>query len=226
MLDGLTIAFDLDGTLVDTAPDLMGSVDLLLIEKGLAPVPHDLLRPLISHGSRVMLRRALTHLDHTIDQATFDAWWQRYLQLYVSNIAARSRPFDGLVPLLDRLAGRGATLVVCTNKNEAMSRALLTALGLIDRFAAIAGRDTFEHCKPNPGHLTGAVRLGGGDPARAVMVGDSDVDIATARNAGLPVIAVTFGYVENPVASYGPDAVIDHYDHFEAALARLPLLRA
>jgi phosphoglycolate phosphatase len=224
-LAGRTIVFDLDGTLVDTAPDLMGGIDLLLRDKGLDVVPHDLIRPLISIGSRAMMKRALSHLNHEIDEATFEDWWQQYLGIYASNIAVKSQPFEGLVPLLDRLAVRGATLAVCTNKGEGLSRKLLTSLGLIGRFAAIAGRDTFPRCqKPNPEHLRGAVRLAGGDSARAVMVGDSDVDIHAARNASIPVIAVTFGYCEHPVATFSPDAQIDHYDQFEAALARLDVV--
>jgi phosphoglycolate phosphatase len=219
-LSGITIVFDLDGTLVDTAPDLLGGIDLLLAEKGLALAPHDLMRPLISIGSRAMLTRALAHLEHPIDDATFEAWWARYLQIYADNIAVKSRPFDGLVALLDRLEARGATLAVCTNKSEALSVKLLSALGLLSRFKGLAGRDTFPRCyKPNPEHLLGAIRLAGGDPARAIMVGDSDIDIEAARNAKVPVIAVSFGYTRHPVALYNPDAVIDHYDAFEIALA-------
>ena len=146
-LVGMTVVFDLDGTLVDTAPDLMGGIDILLREKGLGPVPHDLLRPLISIGSRAMLKRAYAHLNHTIDDATFEAWWLRYLDIYAANIAVHSRPFDGLVPLLDRLATRNAKLAVCTNKGEALSLRLLAAVALKDRFQGIAGRDTFPNCR-------------------------------------------------------------------------------
>jgi phosphoglycolate phosphatase len=221
-LSGTTIVFDLDGTLVDTAPDLMGGIDLLLAGKGLPVVPHGLMRPLISIGSRAMLTRALEHLDHQIDEPTFEVWWAQYLQIYADNIALQSRPFDGLLPLLDRLQGRGATLAVCTNKSQALSVKLLGTLGLLARFQGLAGRDTFPRCyKPNPEHLWGAIRLAGGDPARAVMVGDSDVDIEAARNAKVPVIAVSFGYTAHPVANYNPDAVIDHYDGFDAALAQV-----
>jgi phosphoglycolate phosphatase len=219
MLNGWTIVFDLDGTLVDTAPDLMAGIDLLLAEKGLAAVPHGLLRPLISYGSRVMLKRALEHLAHPLDDATFDVWWRRYLQIYAENIAETSRPFAGLLPLLDRLSARGATLAVCTNKTEVLSIKLLGALDLLPRFQAIAGRDTFAFCKPHPEHLRGAVELAGGDLSRAIMVGDSDVDIETAHSAKVPVIAVSFGYSPAPVATYNPDVVIDHYDQFDAALA-------
>jgi phosphoglycolate phosphatase len=167
-----------------------------------------------------MLTRALEHLDHPLDTATFEDWWQRYLQIYAANIAVHSRPFDGLTAVLDRLTIGGARLAVCTNKTEVLSNKLLGALGLLSRFHGLAGRDTFPRChKPNPEHLRGAVRLAGGDPARAVMVGDSDVDIAAARNAGVPVIAVTFGYVAEPIHTFAPDAIIDHYRAFDAALS-------
>jgi phosphoglycolate phosphatase len=221
-LVGLTIVFDLDGTLVDTAPDLMGAIDLLLAEKGLPSAPHDRLRPLISIGSRAMLARALDDLRHPVDAATFDAWWQRYLEIYAANIAVKSRPFDGLTTVLNRLTARGARLAVCTNKTEDLSKKLLGALGLLSRFHGLAGRDTFDHCqKPNPEHLRGAVRLAGGDSVSAVMVGDSDVDIAAARNAGVPVIAVSFGYVEAPIETFAPDAIIDHYSQFDTALSQV-----
>jgi phosphoglycolate phosphatase len=164
----------------------------------------------------------LQHLGETIPETTFEAWWQRYLTLYAEHIADRSRPFDGLVPLLDRLAVQGATLAICTNKSEVLARKLLDALQLSARFAALTGRDTFPDCyKPNPEHLLGTLRLAGGNAGQAVMVGDSEIDVAAARNAGVPVIAVSFGYTANPVANYGPDAVIDHYDDFDAALATI-----
>jgi phosphoglycolate phosphatase len=219
---GVTVVFDLDGTLVDTAPDLMGAIDLILLQKGLAPAPHDLMRPLISHGSRAMLSAALDHLGRKLADAEFDAWWQDYLALYASNIAVRSRPFPGVLALLDRLEARGARLAVCTNKNEALSRRLLSALDMTRRFHAIAGRDTIPGAfKPDAAHVTGAIRLANGDPERALMVGDSDVDIQAARRAHIPVIGVTFGYVHAPIASFAPDAVIDHYDGFEGACAEI-----
>ncbi len=217
-----TIVFDLDGTLVDTAPDLMGSIDIILERKGLSPAPHNLLRPLVSIGSRAMLTRALEHNQHTLPQAEFEAWWQEYLTIYADHIADTSRPFPGLLPLLDRLDAAGAKLAVCTNKGEALSRKLLGKLDLLDRFVALAGRDTFVRCyKPNPEHLLGTIRMAGGIPAQAVMVGDSDIDVAAGKNAGVPVIGVTFGYTREPVATFGPAATIDHYDEFDAVLGRI-----
>ncbi len=216
-----TIVFDLDGTLIDTAPDLMGAVDHLLKRKGLPSVAENETRPLISYGSRVMLKRALTVLDHNIDDATFHAWWTEYLDIYAENIAEKSRPFPGLVALLDRLEASGHTFAVCTNKTEVLSKKLLGALKLDHRFRAIVGRDTLAHSKPHPEHLLGTLRLAGADPSEAVMVGDSDVDILTAQAANIPVIAVTFGYCHAPVATFNPSAIIDHYDSFDAAFAAI-----
>jgi phosphoglycolate phosphatase len=216
----VTIVFDLDGTLVDTAPDLLGAVDRLLSEKGLPPVPETIIRPLISHGSAAMLRAALAHLKHDLGTPTFDVWWQRYLEIYEERIADRSRPFPGLVDVLERLGASGSRLAVCTNKTEQMSVKLLHLLDLSRHFGAIVGRDTIPGVrKPDPRHLLGTIERAGGDPRRAVMVGDSDVDIAAARAAAIPVIAVSFGYVHAPVATFGPDAVIDSYAEFDAALA-------
>jgi phosphoglycolate phosphatase len=125
------------------------------------------------------------------------------------------------VEALDALEGRGYRLAVCTNKVEAHSRLLLEALGVAGRFAAICGRDTFASFKPDPRHLTLTIAQAGGDPARAVMVGDSRTDIATAKAAGIPVVAVTFGYTDTPVEELEPDIVIDHYDRLADAIARL-----
>src|SRR5262249_27988375 len=129
-----------------------------------------------------------------------------------------SHLFPGLTDALDALAERGARFAVCTNKQEGLSRKLLDALGVTSRFAALAGRDTFPVCKPHPDHLFGAIRLAGGDANHAVMVGDSDVDIATAKAARIPIVAVNFGYTDVPVANLSPDAIIGHYRELERAI--------
>jgi phosphoglycolate phosphatase len=218
---GMTIAFDLDGTLVDTAPDLIRANTHVMALKGLGPPPDAVVRPRISFGSREMILTSLAHHGVALPEAEVNGLWRTFLAYYETNVAIDSRPFAGLVPALDALRGEGARCVVCTNKSEAPSRRLLEALGLTHYFAAIAGRDTFAMRKPDPGHLTGAIQLGGGDPARAVFVGDSDVDIATAKAAGIPIVAVTFGYVHAPVETFGPDAVINHYDELDAAVRRV-----
>jgi phosphoglycolate phosphatase len=156
-----------------------------------------------------------------LSQAERDALLARYFDYYGRNIAVASRPFEGAVAVLERLSGAGARLAVCTNKMEAMSRALLDALDLSRFFLAIAGRDTLSACKPDPEHLLGTIRMAGGDRAHAVMIGDSAIDVATAKAAKVPIVAVSFGYTDTPVRALGPDAVIDHYSELEAAVAAL-----
>lgn len=214
----LTIVFDLDGTLVDTAPDLVGAANHALADLGLAPVPAAVLRPFISHGARRMIVEALKHAAHEVDETGVDALLARFLRYYEANIARDSRPFDGAAAALDLLAGSGARLAVCTNKRERLSHLLLDALGLSGRFSFVAGRDTFPVCKPNPGHLTGAVKGAGGDPARAVMVGDTIVDMQTARAAGVPGIAVAFGYSDIPPDNLGADISINHFNELMGAI--------
>lgn len=217
----LTVAFDLDGTLVETAPDLIGVTNYVLGIAGVAPVPAATLRPVISFGARAMIAHGLgVHRTHR-DDAELDRLLGLFRARYADNIADASHAYPGLEAALEQLAGEGARLVVCTNKQEALSKRLLDALGLTRHFRAIAGHDTFAVHKPHPDHLTGAIRLGGGDPARAIMVGDSDTDIKTARAAKLPVIGVPFGYTDVPIHDLRPDAVIDHYDQLLDAVRRL-----
>lgn len=221
----LTVVFDLDGTLVESAPDLIAATNHVLALVGLAPVEDRDVRNRISFGARAMIVHGLALRSEVLPDAEIDRLLVRFLEHYGDNIATGSRPYPGLEASLDEIAARGARLAVCTNKQEAPSRKLLGALGLSRRFQAIAGRDTFPVCKPHPDHLFGAVRLAGGDPARAIMIGDSDTDIRTARAAGMPVIAVPFGYTDIPVHELGPDLVLEHYRDLPAAIERVRPLR-
>lgn len=217
----LTVVFDLDGTLVETAPDLIRATNHALELAGLKPVSPDAIRPSISFGGRAMIVKGLELNGARLSEPEIDALLAPFMAHYADNIAAGSRPFPGLEAALGDLAARGARLAVCTNKREGMSRKLLDALGLSHRFAAIAGRDTFPVYKPHPDHLIGVIRLAGGSPDCAVMVGDSHTDIKTARAAGIPVIAVPFGYTDIPVSELGPDAVMAHYDALLATVDRI-----
>jgi phosphoglycolate phosphatase len=216
-----TIVFDLDGTLIDTAPDLTLATNHALGLVGLEPVTVAQLHPFIGHGSKAMIDAGLRFRDVTVDQDELRRLHQGFLDFYADNIAVGSRPFEGVPELLDDLLSGGARLGVCTNKFEALTLELLKQLGLDKKFGAIAGRDTFAVFKPAPGHLTGTIERAGGRTERAVMVGDSEVDFATAMAAGVPSIGVTFGYTTRPVAELGADAVIDHYREFPAALAKV-----
>jgi phosphoglycolate phosphatase len=190
---------------------------------GLAPAPDALVRPKVSFGSRQMILAGLGHHGVTLPEAEVDRLWRAFLGYYGAHIAVESQPFPGVIDALSRLRDAGGTCVVCTNKMTDMSTSLLDALDMSQYFAAVAGRDTFPVFKPDPGHLTGAITLGGGTASHAIMVGDSDVDILTAQRAGIPVIAVTFGYVHAPVATFNPSAIIDHYDELDRAIVRVRL---
>jgi phosphoglycolate phosphatase len=220
-MHGVTLVFDLDGTLVDTAPDLIGAANHVLGIKGLGSVDPALLRPEISYGARKMIARGLAAHGQTVSETDLDGMLATFLTYYAANIANESRPFAGVIETLRHHREAGAKLAVCTNKNAQLSRALLTELNMINLFASVAGRDTFPVCKPHPDHLHGAIKLAGGDSARAIMVGDSDTDISTARAAGIPCIAVDFGYTDVPVSELGPTAIISHYREFPAAVQRI-----
>ncbi len=188
--------FDLDGTLVDTAPDLSNALNDVLTRRGHQPVSPETIRACVGHGARVMIEEALHRAGAEDD---VDRMLDEFLVHYEANIAAESRPFPGAVATLEGFSAQGAILAVCTNKRESLSRRLLQELGIEGYFAAIAGRDTFAVSKPDPGHLTGTIALAGGDPSHAVMIGDSEVDVCTAKAAGIPIILVSFGYATAPL---------------------------
>lgn len=220
-LSGATIVFDLDGTLVDTAPDLTAAANHVFSQIGLAPVSPEQLHPFISRGSRAMIEEGLRLHGVTKSEDAITELHKLVLPYYAENLAVLSRPYDGIPALLDTLSQSGARLAVCTNKFEALSKALLRQLDLDYRFAVIAGRDTFDVFKPAPGHLIRTIEMAGGRTDRAVMVGDSEVDIATAAAAGVPSIGVTFGYTPRPIGEFNPGAVIDHYREFMPALEKM-----
>ena len=220
-MQNLTVVFDLDGTLVETAPDLIAATNHVMRLAGLAPVAAESIRPSISFGSRVMIETGFRQQGRTAKASEINRLQRHFLAFYEANIAVGSHPYPGLELALEALATKGARLAVCTNKQERLSRHLLDALGLSRHFTALAGRDTFPVFKPDPGHLIGVIAQAGGDPARAIMVGDSATDIRTARAAGIPVIGVPFGYTDVPIHALGPDLVIEHYRELEAAVQRL-----
>lgn len=215
------IAFDLDGTLIDTAPDLLDTLDVVLAEAGAAPLPREETRKMIGAGARALVNRGLTAAGITVEPAAFDRLYERFLEHYAEHIADSSRPFPGLLDALDVLAERGHVLAVCTNKLEYLSRLLLDRLDLTDRFAVIAGADTYPVHKPDARHLLNTIAQAGGLPKRAIMVGDSITDVQTGQNAGIPVIVVPFGYTETPASELGGDVLIDHYDLLPETVERL-----
>ncbi|MEM7193104.1 MAG: HAD-IA family hydrolase [Pseudomonadota bacterium] len=209
MFKGATIVFDLDGTLVDTAPDLTNALNYALEKHGHRTVEADLVRQAAGRGAPAMIYEALG-LEIGFEHLLGD-----FLIHYEANISVESRPFPGAVPVLERLKGAGARLAICTNKREQLAKRLLDDLEISHHFAAVAGRDTFKVSKPDPGHLIGAVQASGGDPARSVMVGDSVVDIEAAASANIPSIMVSFGYAPPEADGVRANATIDHFDDLE-----------
>lgn len=214
-----TLVFDLDGTLVDTAPDLIDTLNVVFVREGMPAVPYDAARNLIGGGARAMIVRGIEAEGRTVAPDKLDRMFADFLAHYCAHIADRSRPFPGLVDALDALAAHGHRLAVCTNKLESLSLLLLKALDLAPRFAAICGQDTFGVQKPDPEILRRTIAAAGGDPRHAIMIGDSQTDILTARAAGIPVIAVDFGYSEKPVSEFGPDRIIGHYAQLPQTIA-------
>ena len=210
-LQGITILFDLDGTLVDSAPDLIHTLNITLTAHEIPPVDEDIARPLVSHGARNMILTGLKQAGRDLDEVFADQLLKEFLDYYSKHIAVYSRPFEDVTNVLECLAARGAALGVCTNKTQAMALQLLETLQLARYFEAVAGRDRFETCKPDPAHLLKTAGLMPVSPDQIIMVGDSSTDIETARAAKVPVIAATFGYETRPVQHYKPDAIFSHY---------------
>lgn len=212
------VIFDLDGTLVDTSPDLVASLNHTIAAEGLAPVTYQDLTHLVGQGVHMMIQRAYAMRDRTLDEETRARLFDRFMEFYLGNMPGESRPYPGLTDALDRLDAAGFKLAVCTNKIESLTFPLLEKLGLKDRFAAISGGDTFPWRKPDARHILGTVERAGAAPARSVMVGDSVNDIAAAKNAEIRSIAVPFGYSDVPVETLNPDRIIAHFDELTPAL--------
>ncbi len=212
------VVFDLDGTLADTAPDLTAALNHSLAVLGRPAVPDESVRHMVGHGARALLQKGLAATGEMTD-ALVERGFPIFIDHYTANIAVGTRPFPGLEAALDALSAMGVKLAVCTNKLESLSYELINALGWQDRFAALVGGDTLPVRKPDPAPLFEAIaRCGGG---RAAFVGDSITDTDTGRNAGIPTIAVSFGFSDRPVDQLGADRIIDHFDEMIPALRAL-----
>lgn len=220
-LEGAVIAFDLDGTLVDTAPDLIGTLNWLLAQDGVAPLPLDEARPFIGRGARWMIERGYHAAGVMLEAGSVQPLFDRFIQRYNAHIADESQPFPGVVRALETLKGRGAKLAVCTNKLTGLSVNLLEALDMARLFEAVVGADAAPAAKPDPRHLEAAIAAAGGSTDRAILVGDAATDAGAARAARVPLILVSFGYTETPAAELKPDILIDHFDELPGACVRL-----
>jgi phosphoglycolate phosphatase len=215
------LVFDLDGTLAETAGDLIGTLNFILAREGLAPLPLASARNLLGAGARALIARGFAQAGHSLAPEKLQRLFADFLDHYNAHIADNSWLFPGVEAALDGAAASGCRLAVCTNKLERSSHLLLRALGVAGRFQFVCGQDTYGVAKPDPTPLIETIARVGGDLGHAIMIGDSRTDIDTARAAGVPVIAVDFGYSDVPVAELHPDHVISHFDELAAAVAAI-----
>ena len=221
MTQAHTVVFDLDGTLVDTAPDLINALNYVLDREGMAPIPLAAARNMIGAGARKLIERGLEVEGRDVTPADINRLTDVFIEHYAAHIADHSRPFEGLETALDSMSERGYRFAVCTNKLEWLSKRLLDALGLSPRFAAICGADTFGVSKPDPSILQQTVARAGGHISATIMVGDAGPDIGVARRAGVPVVGVSFGYTDVPIAELKPDWQINHMRELPEAVEAL-----
>lgn len=213
------VGFDLDGTLLDTSGDLAAAVNYAIATDGRPPFPVDAIRPFVGKGAKVMLERALT-ASGGYDEALLARMLPTLLDYYEQNLAIHSVPYPGLMNAMEALDKAGVKLAICTNKAERFTIPLLHQIGLSERFVSVIGGDTLGVAKPDPAPIHEMIaRAGGG---RTIFLGDTINDIAGARNAGVPSIAVSFGFLDGPVEQLEADAVIDHFDELMPLLEGWP----
>lgn len=220
------LVFDLDGTLAETAGDLIATLNVILEREGIAQLPLSQARFMVGAGAKALIERGFKAQGVPLDPPTLQRLFQDFLVYYEEHIADESHLFPGVVAALDRFEQAGWAFAVCTNKVEGPSKKLLTALGVADRFRAIVGQDTFGVPKPDPLILARTIEAAGAAQARTIMVGDSRTDIDTARGLGVPVVAVDFGYTDTPVTELDPDRIISHFDALWDAVASLEAARS
>lgn len=214
------VIFDLDGTLVDTAPDLMRATNHVLEGLGRRHISMVEVRSFVGHGARALIARGCAATGEPLAPEMVEETYRQFVNYYASNLAVGSFPYPGLLAVLDRCQAEGIQLGVCTNKLEGLSVSLLEALGMKHYFGAIVGPDTLGIAKPDPRPYRETLRRLGDRSWQSLMVGDSETDILTARAAGVPVIAVPFGYASRPVAEFGPDYTVEHYGQMWDAITR------
>ena len=217
--------FDLDGTLADTASDLLGAANAVLAPLGLPLLDLARDKSFAGRGGRSMIRRSLSMMESPPDKAAADTisadLYPGLLIAYEQRLAEHTRLYDGVIRCLDVLEASGWRLGVCTNKPERLAVMLLDCLGVLDRFGAVLGADSLLVRKPDPEHLFETARRSGARPDLCVMLGDTRTDLLTARAAGVPCVLTSFGFAEEPLDELTPDAVVHHFDEIAPVLERL-----
>lgn len=220
-----TIVFDLDGTLIDSALDVGRALSRVLVEEGLPALDEATARSMMGEGGKVMTARAFAKAGRPIDEKALNALTRRFIDYYRHDPIAHTLPYPGVVETLARLKRHGARMAVCTNKFEAPTLQILQALDLMRFFDDVAGADTFDVRKPDPGHVTQLVARMGAGLERAVMVGDSMHDVHAGHGAKIPVVAVSWGYTVQDPATFGAEMLIERFSDLPQALVELALQR-
>lgn len=210
-IDGLAISFDLDGTLVDTAPDLVRATNAVMVRAGLPEISLTSVRGMIGQGARALVIKAGLAAGVSFDDDTLASHIAHFLEVYQAGLTQESLPFDGVIDVLEALSAKGAILSVCTNKPAHLAQPVLEAFDMVRYFKAIVANGQAGVNKPDGRHLTYTIEASGGSVDRALMVGDSITDLQAARHASIPVVLATFGYTIEKASALGADAVFDHY---------------
>jgi phosphoglycolate phosphatase len=220
-LEGIAISFDLDGTLVDTAPDLVRSTNMVMDRAGLEHISLSTVRGMVGQGARALIVKAAGVAGVTFSEVDMEGHIAHFLDVYIAGITELSRPFDGVDETLTQLSEQGAILSVCTNKPAHLANPVLQAFDLTRHFRAIVGNGQAGVNKPDGRHLTHTILASGGDVSRALMVGDSITDVQAARNADIPVVLVSFGYTIEKASTLGADAIFDHFHELPSLAAQV-----
>ncbi len=212
------IIFDLDGTLADTAPDLLGTLNRITKPYNLSQITMEQFGQIIGHGAKAMIQRSFKVNNKPLDDETLEELFKAFLTDYSVNIANETVLFEGVLDAMDALGEIGYEFALCTNKTESMARLLLNELGVTQRFKSITGGDTFKFRKPDARHLSETAKLAGFKVSDAIMIGDSATDINAAINAKIPSVAVTFGYSDAPIKSLEATKIINNFRKLPAAI--------
>ncbi len=206
------LVLDLDGTLVDSKPDLVAAINVAITSVGLSEISSSAIGETVGQGARAMITRAHEVQNQPIVEDKFEQIFVTFQDYYFKNVANFSKPYSGVQAALNKFANNGWVLAVCTNKPEKLAKALLRELNMGAQFSAICGSDTFANRKPHAEHILKTIQMAEGRVSGSIMVGDTATDINAAINSGIPSIAVDFGYSAEPAETLGADRVISHFD--------------
>jgi phosphoglycolate phosphatase len=215
------LVLDLDGTLVDSKPDLVAALNAAITSAGLVEMSSSTVGKTVGQGAKAMIARAHEVQNKLLEEDKFEQMFDVFLEYYHKNVANYSKPYPGVQTALNKFTENGWILAVCTNKYESLAKALLRALHMDIQFAAICGSDTFATRKPHGDHILNTIQMAGGRVTGSIMVGDTATDINAAKNSGIPSIAVDFGYSADPVKNLGANRIISHFDDLWAAASQL-----